>query len=743
MGLSAGTHLGPYEILSQLGAGGMGEVYKARDTRLQRDVAIKILPAAFAADPDRLHRFQQEARAIAILNHPHICHLYDIGPDYLVMEYIEGQQLCCPLPPDDALRLSMQIGAALQEAHSKHILHRDLKPANIMVSANGEAKLLDFGLAKFENAEVDVTQWTLGGTLVGTTAYMSPEQAEGRELDSRSDIFSFGAVLYELFSGRRAFPGETTAQVLSSILRDDPPPLPFMAVDAVVKRCLSKNPGERFQIMADLLAALQQATMQPAAEPRILSPVQRLSIAVLPFANLSADPDNEYFSDGLAEEIINALIRVPGLKVIGRTSAFAFKSKNENVGRIAQALGVAYVLEGSVRRAGNRVRVMAQLLSTSDGSHTWSERYDRQLTDIFAIQDDIAQSIVAELCLKIDPGSKQLLPNRHAANLEAHHLFLKGRFYAGKRAAPALQKAIQYFRDAIELDPLYAPAYAGLAECYVPLAFYGHLRPSEAWPKVRAASLQALEIDPTLAEAQTALERARTLIEWDLFGTEQEFRTTIQHAPDYGRARQCLAENLVATGRFDEAAAQIERALESDPLALAMNAAVGLIGYFGRSYDLAIEQLLKTIEMDAHFYPAHWYLGLVYEQKREFASAVSELREAAELSDNGPIIVASLAAVLAAAGESEQARHLLEELRQVSASKYVPQLFTAVVLSRLGDRGAALDCLEQAYVDRCPWLLFAMVDPKLDQLRREPRFDTLVRRMGLSPTVESPIIRPS
>ena len=516
-----------------------------------------------------------------------------------------------------------------------------------------------------------------------------------------------------------------------------------MAVDAVVKRCLSKNPGERFQIMADLLAALRQATMQPAAEPRILSPVQRLSIAVLPFANLSADPDNEYFSDGLAEEIINALIRVPGLKVIGRTSAFAFKSKNENVGRIAQALGVAYVLEGSVRRAGNRVRVMAQLLSTSDGSHTWSERYDRQLTDIFAIQDDIAQSIVAELCLKIDTGSKQLLPNRHAANLEAHHLFLKGRFYAGKRAAPALQKAIQYFRDAIELDPLYAPAYAGLAECYVPLAFYGHLRPSEAWPKVRAASLQALEIDPTLAEAQTALERARTLIEWDLFGTEQEFRTTIQHAPDYGRARQCLAENLVATGRFDEAAAQIERALESDPLALAMNAAVGLIGYFGRSYDLAIEQLLKTIEMDAHFYPAHWYLGLVYEQKREFATAVSELRQAAELSDNGPIVVASLAAVLAAAGESEQARDLLEKLRQVSASKYVPQLFIAVVLSRLGDRGAALDCLEQAYVDRCPWLLFAMVDPKLDQLRREPRFDTLVRRMGLSPTVESPIIRPS
>ena len=299
MGLSAGTQLGPYEILSQLGAGGMGEVYKARDTRLQRDVAIKILPAAFAADPDRLHRFQQEARAIAILNHPHICHLYDIGPDYLVMEYIEGQQLCCPLPADDALRLAMQIGAALQEAHSKHILHRDLKPANIMVSANGEAKLLDFGLAKFESAEVDITQWTLGGTLVGTTAYMSPEQAEGRELDSRSDIFSFGAVLYELFSGRRAFPGETTAQVLSSILRDDPPPLPFVAVDAVLKRCLSKNPGERFQTMTDLLAALRQAAMQPAAEPRVLSPVERPSIAVLPFANLSADPDNEYFSDGL------------------------------------------------------------------------------------------------------------------------------------------------------------------------------------------------------------------------------------------------------------------------------------------------------------------------------------------------------------------------------------------------------------------------------------------------------------
>src|SRR5580658_8899976 len=470
MALIAGTRLGPYEIFAPIGAGGMGEVWKAADTRLGRVVAIKVLIGAHG------ERFEQEARAIAALNHPHICTLYDIGPDYLVMEYIEGVPLKGPLPVDEAVRLGVQIASALEAAHAKGILHRDLKPGNVLVTAAG-AKLLDFGLAKL-TADGDATQ-TVGTS--GTPLYMSPEQAEGKVLDVRTDVFSFGALLYELLSGRRAFDS------LGAVLRDDPEPPP--ALERVVMRCLEKQAAHRFQSMTELREALQQATAKPVE--------MQPSIAVLPFANMSADKENEYFSDGLAEEIINALAQVAGLKIPARTSAFFFKGKDVKIAEIARELGVEHVLEGSVRKAGNRIRVTAQLIKAADGYHLWSQRYDREMNDVFAIQDEISAAIADQLKVHLT-GRK-----RPTANVAAYELFLEGRhhWYRG-----AVEKARECYEKAIALDPGYAPAYAGISECHMSSA-WRLADPREAIPKMEAAARRALELDPTLADAYAMLGR--------------------------------------------------------------------------------------------------------------------------------------------------------------------------------------------------------------------------------------------
>ncbi len=408
--IGAGSRIGPYEVTSRLGAGGMGEVWKARDMRLQRDVAVKVLPQAFATDADRIRRFQQEARAVAALNHPNICQIHDVGPDYIVLEYVEGSPLCGPLPDADARRLALQVASALEAAHKCGLLHRDLKPANVLVTTDGRAKLLDFGIAKLVTTD-DLTR-TAEGEVVGTAPYMSPEQVQGKTLDARSDVFSFGAVLYELLSGERAFGGESSADVLSAVLRDTPRPLAASPLSRIAGRCLEKDASHRYQTMAEVRAALEDVTRAPQeAEP---------SIAVLPFENLSADKDNEYFGDGLAEEIINALTRIPGLKVIARTSAFAFKGKHEDIRRIASALGVTTVLEGSVRKAGSRIRVTAQLITAADGSHLWSERYDRELADVFAVQDEIAAAITQALHVKLSPR------RRHTPSLPAYEQVLEG-----------------------------------------------------------------------------------------------------------------------------------------------------------------------------------------------------------------------------------------------------------------------------------------------------------------------------
>ena len=517
MPLTPGTRLGPYTIESLIGSGGMGEVYKAHDGRLNRTVAIKRLIA------DNASQFQSEARAIAAINHPHICQIYDVGPDYLVLEYLQGEPISGPVTRDEAVRLASQIADALHAAHERGILHRDLKPANVMVVRQGgspHAKLLDFGIAQLTSPDPGATR-TLAGDVMGTPAYMSPEQAAAKPLDARSDVFSFGAVLYELLAGTRAFTGDSTAQILSAVLRDDPSPLEAPpALQQIVKRCLAKDPDRRFQTMADVRHALHHLTGGTADATA--------SIAVLPFANLSADRENEYFGDGLAEEIINALAQVEGLKVIARTSAFSFKGKNEDVRHIAQALGVTNVLEGSVRRAGDRIRVTAQLIAAADGTHLWSERYDRPMTDVFAMQDEIASAITDALKGKL--GGERASPRHYTPRLPAYESFLRGRAHLAQFTLDAWNRAKGLFEQAIALDAAYADPHAELALGYFICGMHGMRPMREVAPFVRAEVDRALALNPSDPRPRFLSGAIALVHDYDWKAAEDAFRRVDERA---------------------------------------------------------------------------------------------------------------------------------------------------------------------------------------------------------------------
>jgi serine/threonine-protein kinase len=550
MPLIPGSRLGAYEIVSLLGAGGMGEVYKARDTRLNRVVALKRLTA-------HLERFQQEALAIAALNHPHVCQVYDVGADYLVLEYIEGRPPQGPLPLDRALALAAQIARALEAAHARGILHRDLKPANILVTPSGAAKLLDFGLAKVVSEDLDVTRTAVGAVL-GTLAYMAPEQAEGQPVDARADVFSFGAVLYELIAGHRPFEGATPAQVLSAILRDEPRRLETVdVVERLVRRCLEKEPPRRFQTMGEVVQALEEAS--GAVKGNVAQP----SIAVLPFADMSAAKDQEWFSDGLTEEIINALAHVAGLKVTARTSAFAFRGKEQDIRAIAQTLGVDHVLEGSVRRAGERLRVTAQLIKASDGYHLWSERYDRQLADVFALQDEIASSIAAALEVKLGAAHA---PRRYTPTVAAYEAYLKARHFQWRMSPSTSLRAKEYYEAALAADPGFAACYVGISHHLMVLAAFSVLAPSEAMPRARDAAQRALELDPALPEAHAILGIVAGIYDFDWDEAERRFRRAMAQNPSSDVRMWYGVFFLVPRGLAAEALEQHRRALEDDPL---------------------------------------------------------------------------------------------------------------------------------------------------------------------------------
>jgi len=716
MAVSPGTRVGPYEILALLGSGGMGEVYKAADTRLGRTVAIKFLKSEYT---DRLDR---EARAIAALNHPHICTIHDVGPDYLVMEYLEGAPLGSPVPLENAIRLALQIVAALEAAHAKGIVHRDLKPGNIFVTQAG-VKLLDFGLAKLkaeENGSDATMSMTQAGTVIGTAAYMSPEQAQAQPVDARSDIFSFGLVFYEMLAGQRAFAADTGFAMMAAIVRDEPRLLKVSPeLERIIHRCLRKTPADRFQTMGEVRAALENISVKPAQE--------QPSIAVLPFSNMSADKENEYFSDGLAEEILNSLVRIPGLKVTARTSSFAFRGKEQDIRGIAEALDVRTILEGSVRRAGNRVRVTAQLINATDGFHLWSERYDREMTDVFAVQDEIAAAIAGALKLKL---SGDVAPvHRHQPNLPAYEAFLKGRHCMLKATPEAWVRGEAFLQQAIALDSRFAEPHTQLAAQYFVLWANG-LRPAEEMvPLIRAEARKAVDLLDDSGHSLLGVVAAGYDYDWNEAQSHFQIALGATNAPPELIMTHAMFF-LTPSGRLQEAVTLMEQTVATDPLNLLLRGHLAMSLMTAEMYDRAIQEALKCLEIDDTIWVPFYSLIAGYAAK----GMVEEARIAAEKAYNNarwnPRIAGILAGILALTGNRERATKLLGEMSHSRGSLVAP---TGMVLYHLicSEIDAAADWFEKAIECRDPLLVPWIRLPLAKPLRASPRWPKIAAMMNL------------
>ncbi len=749
--LAAGASVSHYKIIEKIGAGGMGEVYLAEDTKLDRAVALKFLPPHLCQDEEHRKRFKREAQAAAKLNHPNIVTIHDVGEykgrPFFAMEHVEGQSASDFIKSAecDSVRvidLAIQICEGLQEAHRTGIIHRDIKPSNILIGESGRAKLVDFGLATV----VGTNKLTKTGSTLGTIGYMSPEQVRGEEIDHRSDLFAFGSVLYELITNRRAFSGDNEAAVITAIVNSSPEPLVRYKSDCprelqrIVSKLLEKDRELRYQSTAEVISDLNrlrgELTSGISAQRHATS--TQPSIAVLPFANMSADQEQDYFCDGMTEEIINALSHIEKLRVVARTSSFAFKGKLEDTREIGRRLNVETLLEGSVRKAGNRLRVTAQLINVSDGYHLWSERYDQELEDVFVIQDKITSAIVEKLKVKLLHGEKDVLQKRYTSNLEAYRLYLKGRYHWNKRTAKDLQKAVEYFQQVIEMDPSYALAYTGLADCYSLMTQAWVLPPKEAFPKAKTAARKALEIDEGLAEAHASLAFSRCSYEWDWTGAERGFKRAIELNPGYPTAHHWYAVCLMDMCRFDEALREIRRAQELDPLSLVISLAVAMILVAAGEYAAAGEECRKVLEMDPGWNPAHGMLGFVSALEERYEQAVEELLLGEAFYSrfsSGELQI--LREAFAASGWKGYVQKHVGLLQQKARRSYVPACEIAADYARLGETNRVFEWLEKAYVDRDLALTFLAANPSFAALRGEPRFAALVKKMGL------PEVKPS
>ncbi|HJQ70409.1 MAG TPA: protein kinase [Blastocatellia bacterium] len=822
--------------MSSLGAGGMGEVYLAEDTRLGRKVALKLLPASFVKNADRLRRFEQEARTASALNHPNIITIHDIGQSdsthFIATEYIEGETLRRRLSSEprlsllEILEIGIQVAGALAAAHQAGIVHRDIKPENVMIRPDGYVKVLDFGIAKltdkFNEQEstnsdsLDMDAPTLAvvqtesNVILGSPSYMSPEQARGQKLDARTDIFSLGVMLYEMIAGRKPFQGDTVVDIVASILNRQPEPLPSLApevpdrIDRVIARAMSKDKGDRYQTAREFMIALRkqkqrlefESGLELSASPDIgggttvairddistlresptgsvttrkisvteqvtgtfkkpgavalvgaaavalvivfflfVYPQMRVtramnSIAVLPFVNGSQDQGMDYLSDGITESLINNLSQSPNLKVMSRNSVFRYKGRDADAREVGRELDVEAVLTGRIVQRGDALSISVELVDAADNSQVWGKQYNLNMADVLSVQEDIARLVAEKLHLRMTGEQKKRITKSHTDSTEAYQLYLRGRYHWNKRTVEELNRGIEYFSQAIEKDPTYALAYVGLADCYGLLTEYSTVPPEQSRQRAKAATMRALEIDDTLAEAHTSLAAVHEY-DWNWAEAEREYRRAIEMNPNYATAHHWYAMFLGGRARYVEGLREIRRALELDPLSLIINTGLGRLLYNARRNDEAIEQLKKTLEMDPDFPEAHFQIALAYEAKRMYAEALQEFELSRKLFKD-PTMIGWSGRVYALMGRRDEAVKVAEGLKRTAKEQYVSPYMMAIIYTALGDKEQAYEWLDKVYAERSYYVTWLKVDPVFDSLRADPRFIDFMRKVGLS-----------
>jgi serine/threonine-protein kinase len=748
MPLAPGSLLGPYQVRDLVAEGGMGAVYRARDPRLERDVAIKVI--RHGLDAENLARFEREARAVAALSHPNVLAIFDIGWEgevpYLVTELLVGRtlralMLAAAVPAADVLPIARQIIDALAAVHALGIVHRDLKPENVFLLDNGFVKLMDFGLAHQWSAPDTLTHVaTSPGVVMGTLGYMAPEQVRGIACDARTDVFALGVLLYEMVSGRRPFQGATQADTIAAVLTREPEPLAVphglpAALGAVVHRALAKEPGGRFESVRAFGAALAAAGAPTAtATPATVPPDEAaVSLAVLPFVDLSPDRDHEYFCQGIAEEILGGLAKVPGIRVAPASAAQRYRGPDVDLSALGRALNVAAALEGSVRASGDRLRIAVRLTDIATGHITWSAQLDRRLADVFEVQDDIARTVVEALHGGLPAAG---LPSRlvppATPDAEAYALYLRGRFHWNERTEAALVESARCFQRAIDRDARFARALAGLADTQVAFGIYGLRPPGSVMPGARTAARAALRLDETLAEAHASLGTVLALYEWDWAAAEQAFARGIALDPAYATGLQWYALHVLAPqGRFVEALDVVRQALRVDPVALPVLVSLGLVHHFAGQDDTAADVLEGAIQTDDTFSPAHFFMAHVRSTLGDQGRAYAHATRALELSGKWAEAVAVRGVVAARAGAMDEARAALEDLQRLAMTRYVSPGVVAQVQCALGSKDAAMESLSAAVEARATDIAWLAVRPALASLREDPRFLALVDRLGV------------